>query len=436
MFHVKHIWSKFISFKLHEVLFYLFLITMPLQTRIILNPSEAYISWYFNYHLAIIFYLSDLMLVSCFISWFVIEKPKFKVDRIIWLILAFFVLTFTTWFHVKHLNLSILGVFKWIELLLLILYVRETFRETIQFYSAGTILFVSALIQSILALWQFHVQHMVGFTWLGEYIAPLGVSGLATIDTVAGKVIRAYGTFPHPNVLAGFLIFGLLMGFYIVSRETKYRSLVAGGTILITLGIFVTFSRLAWLGAGIAYVCFVIYWLWQKQWQKGLILAIIGLVSCGTIWFGYNNYLKTRVLDTNPTSITDRGFFNNLGSQIITQHPLFGIGAGNYVPALQKQSTLQPWQYQPPHNIFIFLAAELGIGALAIFILLIAQILQMASTAPRSAIKFALILLGLIFIALGQFDHYFVTIQQGRLMLFVLLGLLAALPNLNYEKSN
>ena len=47
-----------------------------------------------------------------------------------------------------------------------------------------------------------------------------------------------------------------------------------------------------------------------------------------------------------------------------------------------------------------------------------------------NAVKFSLLAVGLIFLALGQFGHYFVTIQQGRLMFAAVLGLLAALPNL------
>ncbi|OGE88373.1 MAG: hypothetical protein A3J07_01070 [Candidatus Doudnabacteria bacterium RIFCSPLOWO2_02_FULL_49_13] len=450
---VKHLSAWLMKLRFHEVFFYLFLLLLPIQTRMLYNPAQSYISWYFNYHLAIFVYLTDLILILCFLSWLVFERPRISLTSKLWLLLGLFLWVVVSVFHVKQIKLGIYGVFKWFELLLLLIYLRETFRETIQFRLSATILFILGVTQAILALWQFHVQHMLGLKFLGEYIPPLGTTGLATIDTLGGKVIRAYGTFPHPNVLASFLIFALFMGFFLVSsafaeasagrRETKLRLfLVSCGTILITLGIFVTFSRLAWLATAIGYLGFGIYWLWHKQWKKSLILAIIGIVSClsaGVLTKADGTYfelLKTRVLDQNQTSITDRGFFNDLGLNLVAQHPWLGVGVGNYVPALRDLYALKAWQYQPAHNIFIFIAAESGVGALAIFVLIIIQIFRGARHGPVGPLKFSLIFLGLIFLILGQFDHYFVTIQQGRLMLFVVLGLLAALPNLQHEILN
>ncbi len=347
--------------------------------------------------------------------------------------LAFFSLVVISLFRVKQLSLGLYGTIKWLELILLVIYIRETFRETFQYTLTAYTIAIGGALEAILGLWQFHVQHMIGFTWLGEYIPPMGVSGLATLSTVSGKVVRAYGTFPHPNVLEAFLVFGLVMSFYIGFRikDLGLRILVSCGTVLITLGIFVTFSRLAWLVTAITYLSLGIYWLIKKNWSQILVIVIVALVSCGTIWFGYHSMLKARVTDTDERAVSDRVFFNDLGLRLISQHPGFGVGVGNYVPALQAIVKLDSWQYQPAHNIFIFLAAELGIGALAIFILLLWEIMRPIKNILSSSLIFSCYFLFIIFLILGQFDHYFVTIQQGRLVFFIAFGLLAALPNLN-----
>src|SRR3989338_9678742 len=63
--------------KLHRLLFYLFLFTLPFQTRILLNSDQSYVSWYFDYHLAIFLYLTDIILVACFTSWLIFDRPSF-----------------------------------------------------------------------------------------------------------------------------------------------------------------------------------------------------------------------------------------------------------------------------------------------------------------------------------------------------------------------
>ena len=70
MFHVKQFINYLSNLKIHELLFYVFLFLVPIQTRILYNPSSAYISWYFNNYLAFFVYASDLILFVCFITWF------------------------------------------------------------------------------------------------------------------------------------------------------------------------------------------------------------------------------------------------------------------------------------------------------------------------------------------------------------------------------
>jgi O-antigen ligase len=437
------------NLKIHELLFYVFLFLIPIQTRILFQPETAYISWYFDYHLAFFVYLTDILLVACFVSWIMFDKPKGLLQkRLFWLILAFFCLILVTLFHVKRLDLGWYQTLKWAELLGLILYIRETYQTRFHFLVSSIVLFVSGVIQAILGLIQFHVQHNLGFSFLGEYIAPLGTSGLATIETTAGKVIRAYGTFPHPNVLGAFLVLSLILGLYLLSRIKNQGSkintaLVACGTILITLGLFVTFSRTAWLAGALAYLLFTIYYLLKDPKKKAFLIIGIGIVSCmsvvvltqtdATIFGLYNGTLKARVFDSNPIAIADRASFNQIGLNLTGRFPSLGVGVGNYVEALKDLYKLEPWQNQPAHNMFIFLSAELGILGVALFIIILFEIFSGLRLVSWDTLTSTLAVLGIIFLLMSQTDHYFVTIQQGRLALFVVLGLISALPNLQRE---
>jgi O-antigen ligase len=437
MFHMK-LYKDIKQLKIHETLFYLFILLIPIQTRILYQPEHAYISWYFNYSLAIFVYLSDIVLFACFISWILFDKPQFKPIGLSKALLIILSLILISQFHVKQTWLGWYETLKWLELLGLIYYVYKTFIDPYQFKVLACLLVIGGFVQSIIALIQFHVQHMIGLRFLGEYIAPLGTSGLATIETSAGKVIRAYGTMPHPNVLGGFLVLSLVFGLYLVSHETSKRTkiLLEAGIVSILVGIFVTFSRSAWAGAALALFSFLVYWAKDKQWPKFISILLVVIVSCATIFTFYSSTLKARVLNDDPVSISDRGFFNSMGLNLVRKNPVLGVGAGEYVPALEKKYDLAAWKYQPAHNIFIFIAAELGVLGLGAFVWILWQIFSKAYAVWREPIGFAIILVGAIFLFMGQFDHYFLTIQQGRLMWFTVLGLIAALPNLHAQKSN
>src|SRR6185295_14550592 len=120
MFH-RETYTTIKSLRIHELLFYVFLFCLPFQTRILYNPTSAYIGDYFNYHLAFFVYLTDIVLVSCFISWLVFDRPKIKRNRLFWLILAFLVVCLLTLFRVKHLNFGLYSLLKWAELWLMVI---------------------------------------------------------------------------------------------------------------------------------------------------------------------------------------------------------------------------------------------------------------------------------------------------------------------------
>ncbi len=437
MFHVKQLIENIKNLKIHELLFYVFLFFVPIQTRILFHADLAYTGWYFNYHQAIFLYLSDIILAACFISWILFDQRIVPRKTLIWPIIGLFVWILISLFHVKRIDLGIYQALRWAEILLLLSYLVSTFRFKSQFRRMLGILFITTVSQALLALWQFHVQHMIGFTWLGEYIAPLGTSGLSNINTTTGQVIRAYGTFPHPNVLGAFLLLGLLVGLYFVSYGTKLKKILVSLSIFtLILGLFVSFSRIAWGGTILGAFAYLIYWLKNKRYQEILIIAVVWIVSCATIYIAYGEYLVIRISETTKTtvSITDRSYFNRQGINLIRANPVLGTGVGNYITEMQEKKTLEAWQYQPPHNIFIFTAAELGVVGLLLFALIIFEIFVTANKQQGSDLKFLLLTLGLVFILLGQFDHYFATIQQGRLMFTLAIGMLAALPNLANDR--
>lgn len=455
MFHMKLInWIK--TTPASELFFYIFLFFIPIQTRILFNPEQSYINWYFSYHLAIFLYLSDIIAICFIVSWVFLEKPLHLLkDRKTWLILGFFLTILLSMFHppaslnevwragVKHWTLGIYETLKWVEILLIILYIYDKIRQKAQFLLIYWILFVSGVSQALLGIFQFHVQHQVGLKWLGEYVPQGGTSGLSTIDVLGEKVIRAYGTFPHPNILAGFLLVSLFIGFYLVSRgKIKSKVFVSFGLIILYFGLFSTFSRISWGIAGIGSLIYLLiavkHSVKHKSYQSLFFLVLVIIVSYGTIITTQKNLLINRSTKiSNSVSLNYRVEFNSQAINIIKKSPIIGVGVGEYIPTLISSDNLEKikdsWKAQPPHNIFLFIAAELGLIGLISFLIILVTSLSFTWNKKYLPIvkNISFILIGLILI--GLFDHYLVTIQQGRLMFSVILGLAFASNNLKEE---
>ena len=165
----------------------------------------------------------------------------------------------------------------------------------------GLILFL-AFSESVLAFLQFRFQGNVGLGFLGESPIVALIPGTAKSILSDARVVRAYGTFLHPNILGAFLLLGLgvLMYFWfsvkiprLVFTVKNYGKLfkkylpVMLKTMLfsailfvILVGITVTFSRTAWV-LSLLLVCFFgIYFLFfKKYWRQAAKLLVTVAVS-------------------------------------------------------------------------------------------------------------------------------------------------------------
>src|SRR5207253_10517375 len=84
----------------------------------------------------------------------------------------------------------------------------------------------------------------------------LNAPGAAETGFSFGGVLRGYGTFGNPNALGAFLAMLLPVAVweFLAARSASARWLSANVTLVLALGLLVTFSRSAWLGAGVGVV--------------------------------------------------------------------------------------------------------------------------------------------------------------------------------------
>jgi O-antigen ligase len=251
--------------------------------------------------------------------------------------------------------------------------------------------------------------------------------GASVVQLTNGlRILRAYGTLPHPNILGGFA-FLLLLGpssLFVANKKPNYPAL-----ILICLGIILiglTFSRSAWL----ALIAFVIVLVLKSKYLSHnrlyLLLTSITLAFILTL-YSTKDFVFTRISDqataTETISTVGRSWLTKQALGVSHQHPLTGVGIGSFIIELSR-TAVEGAPIEPVHNIFLLITAELGVvGLILIISLFISIALGIYKANSPRAILASATLTGLGVISL--FDHYLWTLAPGRMMLGLALGLWA-----------
>jgi hypothetical protein len=290
------------------------------------------------------------------------------------------------------------------------------------------ILIASILFQAIIAIAQYFLQRSVGLYFIGEsHVAP-DIGGVAKIDWNGTKIMRAYGTFPHANVLGGAIFMALVFSFYRLRDNLKF--LLPAVAILILALVF-TFSRSAFFALAVSFLMYISI----NEGKTALRYVMLGfsLLVFFVVAFDLEGIFFQRFLFEGDTeSGLLRLKYLDIGQHMLINHPL-GVGLGGYVYLMQNYAAdkIMPWIFQPAHNVLMMAANELGIIGGLVFIVLIAYIFF---TLAVSVMKFkkedneklfgytlVSMLAGIITISL--FDHYFFTLYQGQALLVLFLAL-------------
>ncbi|MCX6726901.1 MAG: O-antigen ligase family protein [Candidatus Shapirobacteria bacterium] len=248
------------------------------------------------------------------------------------------------------------------------------------------------------------------FYWLGERRFSLTTVGIAQMSWLGESIVRAYGTFSHPNSLAGFLL--LVWYWWQGQNPSALRAapLDKGATKEVwywmvwwtgLMGIIISGSRIVWL---LTLGLLVIKW-GKSWWKYGIIVAGVVMMILGVV--GDNYRIADFVGGWDTASLSKRWTLNVEAITMIKNHPLFGVGAGNMV--------VQEFRWrQPVHNIFLLVIAELGMIPVVILFFNLPKFLFN---------KRDFILVLAIILITGMVDHYWVTLPQNRWLIAVLIPL-------------
>ncbi|MFY9457589.1 MAG: O-antigen ligase family protein [Candidatus Spechtbacterales bacterium] len=439
-------------FKIEKFLFLALIFSIPFQKRFFLFGPNPELVEGFEWSSGFI-YFTDFLVVLLAAFWLkdFLGGKNFN-PRIYlrlgpsFLLAVFLGLAFLSLSQADLPNVAVYRFVKLGEFIFVFFYVATR----IKFIGINTTLFVlvgSGVFQSILAILQFAKQSSLGLEVFHESTLAIGMRGVAGVSQGGIEMIRAYGTFPSPNVLAGFLGLCLLFLFYLYLRRssknatTETPNLLYGILLfLLTFGLALTFSRgviIFFLFTSILLFAGIFLLDRLRQYRKQAInLVILVVVSWLLIIALARPEVSARFLGSSigEPAIQERLFFNEVGFYTVRQNYtqlFFGVGIGNFVQNyMQSLPGLAPHLYQPVHNIFILIASEIGVFGLIAFVLFLTSLL---CRAVKTLYVFSLLLVVCFMLFVGMYDHYLLTLQQGSLIFWISLGLLASGTN-NYNK--
>lgn len=435
-------------------LIYLFIFLLPWQTRwIIFDPQfNGQLGEYGRlsiYSFDVIFLFLSLLILLLktknkaqnlnliFSNYFKILISKSKIKIIFFLVLASLIAI-----NIFLAESSVLAFYWWLRIFMSMIVFKLindlNLKEKI---TAVWFFIVSMSISSLLGIYQFLAQKAFASKWLGLAFHEASELGTSVVETATGlRFLRAYGTFSHPNVLAGFLLLAFLLLLWLQQKKAISKTKFFIFSTLFIGGLFFTFSRAAWFGFLIINIGYIIYYIYT---QKSSGQNLIGQVEKNKIFF--INWFILLILATiywplvatrlglaqeksrlEMVSIDERISGYQEALQIIRRN-FWGVGLGNYTQSLQDLKPNQDiYYYQPVHNVFILLLAELGL--IFISFLLIAFVylfLNILNNKNKFLIIFYLILFSFLFCL----DHFWWTSASGIIMMVLISGFLVLPQN-------
>lgn len=295
---------------------------------------------------------------------------------------------------------------------------------------------LSGSIQGLLAIYQLIVQKVDGSKWLGISEHLPATLGTSVVEFADERMLRAYGSLPHPNVLGGFMLVVIFFGLYLWIDAYKNTGVgfwqrlfkksypgnlvfVIAALVISTYGILASFSRGAILALLLSLFSLILINIFNRDWltvtvvTKYLVVFFVVFLSFNT-WFP--GAWTTRLnMDSRleQKSVSERvDNFDQLGWDNY-KNVFFGQGLGmNTLVAFQKNSDRPVYDVQPIHDIFILMFAELGLIGAFFIINVVRKIIK---SADKIDIMSTSLIMGLIII--GFFDHYLWTSWTGWILM-------------------
>ena len=398
--------STVVSSLLYILITLTFNITYQLPSDVLFFHTDPYVSGIATNYLIPTISILDLGLVLSIASY--VYEFGWKCIKVllhsysIWIVLFAGYLLFSTILNSSLLTLLNGGrlILGFVCLILVINFFKLQKHKDIWKY----LLFVllgSVIVQGIIGVLQFKTGSSLGLGMLGESQIVSGMQGSSFVTLNNEVFLRAYGTFPHPNILGGYLVMCLLVSLFVYMKKDfkwKWVAIVLG--IVSSIFVVFTFSRICMVLELIIWLVFVFFkFIFKKN-------------SLCSFSFGLLVERFLNLISGGDTSWSDRVNLMRSSFEVIKDNWLMGIGLGRFTKGMENNVPLTSngvMLIQPVHNVPLLMVSELGIVGTLLYCLLLGSILL--KNVKRMGWFKGLVIF--VIVVIGCFDHYLLSLPQG-----------------------
>jgi len=425
--------TAFLS-KTHRFMFYASLILLPTQLGKHWWPEWSYVLGRQIDYLSPTMFLTDITMLICIISWLlnsVITKNIPVSTHKNTLLFVFVGLLYVS-ANVVLATRPVLALWGWVkngELLLFGYYIYKTRPDTKRVFQS---LFLAAGYTAYIAITQFFLQHSLNgvLWWLGERYFSSSTIGIAKttypllrhiVPWFGNERIEPYATFPHPNVLAGFISIILTVLIYMIVWNKKLRAHLILLSVPLVLVLYLAQSISAYIALSVGALFLFLIRIKPKK-SVALMGLTVGITCLFIVATSIIITLITPVAENSSnTSLTRRTQLNTVATTIIVSRPFFGVGAYNFIPVVPSYVQHYSSMFlQPVHNIYLLLLSEYGLVSICVFFL---WIMFTKKRPPLSRVHPIMLLCITELLIIGSLDHYSLTLQQGKMLMTVFFSL-------------
>jgi O-antigen ligase len=391
---------------------------------------------------------SELLVLALVTAWLLrmmaFRRIRVARSRLTGALLCYLGALFISIWPARNLAPALKELAKWIEFLLVYLFITSELGQTQLQVLIGALL-LAGTFEGALGIYQFLRQ-----------VGPPGF-------VLFGRYMRAYGTFLQPNPFGGYM--GLLLPLAYTTVFARWRDalnafrgralgsatlwgLALLASAVMSAGLVMSWSRGALLGFG-AGVALVGLALGRKAAPAVLVVALI-LILLGPMWLAMlPQGLVGRLTDAAQyvgkdlmaVEVTDESFALieraahwYAAWRLFDQRPWLGVGTGQYA-TVYPSVALPRWQdpLGHAHNYYLNVLAEGGLVGLAAYLIFVLTALGIAWRATGREHSWRR---GLALAALGMLGHLLVHsvfdnlyVHEMYLLVAVFLGMVASLAN-------
>jgi hypothetical protein len=325
----------------------------------------------------------DFVIAGLYVSWFyrLIVLREITMSRhfnlvdgfVLWFILANIVATVgsTDW------RLGLGATTYYLKYVLLYFYLSRHFEERHLPWLLAAFGFTVA-VETLLGGYQFATGKLVGLAvdkglgnadTLNNFVSGAGETGVPG----EGNWHRASGTLTEPHALGQFV--GMLLPFFgVLFLTPKLRPVlrllffIAAGGAAMTLVFTLARGPYIGVGASLTFGVVLILALWG---ERQVVAALVAFVLLGALMAPFVAPLIYERLTQATSTLSARVPIYWIALQVFGDHPLFGIGPGNWIwvyPPYDQDWLLLDWYSNLVHNDILLTAVEVGIFGLVPYI--------------------------------------------------------------------